>query len=157
MGVFPCAKCGEPWLSFDAGESHVCNALKVSHLELQNRELQKKLAQVIEITQERVTVFTETWNVTHGVGADARLECTTKLLAKFKALIEQPIEKVKCEHDWNQSQFDLMCIKCGVIVAIQDHKTLKPKCACPGLPKHLPGCGTTITVTEAALKRNEGA
>lgn len=41
MGVFPCGKCGESWLSFDAGASHVCNALKVQHLELQVGELKK--------------------------------------------------------------------------------------------------------------------
>lgn len=43
MGVFPCGKCGEPWLSFDAGDSHVCNVLKVRDLELQTSELEKKL------------------------------------------------------------------------------------------------------------------
>lgn len=51
MGVFPCGKCGEPWFSFDAGASHVCNALKVQHLEkerdaalLQNDVLGKQLS-----------------------------------------------------------------------------------------------------------------
>lgn len=49
MGVFPCAKCGEPWLSFDAGVSHVCNALKVQQLELQVGELQNAMHEIINV------------------------------------------------------------------------------------------------------------
>lgn len=89
---------------------------KLRAANLQNEELQKKLDLVIETVEERVAKFTETWNVTHGVGADARLDCMTKLLAKLKTFIEKRIDETLsmsgCGHVVKAK--DALCPICGV-------------------------------------------
>lgn len=126
MGVFPCKKCGEPWLSFDAGESHVCNTLKARDLELQNQALQKVADAAADFYNARY------------IKSNEQTPDYWKTAARFDAVVKDHIEKQQCEHGWRDLEPVVhdgeQCWKCFKVRPKKPRSEACPGCLAEGQP-----------------------